>query len=128
MITVWLVVVTVTSTLVWAVISRAGDNLVSSAQPPVARTDAAEPPPSASGARRTWQGSAGLIVASCDRGAIRLVSAQPISGFHAEIKADGPDKLEVEFEARDDRGGGDVTVVARCAAGVPDFASAGEDD
>jgi hypothetical protein len=130
----WLVVVAGTSTVAWMVISRAGDDLGSSLQPPAATTDAAGPRPSGSTSpvaaetRRTWQGSAGLIVATCEQAAIRLVSAQPASGFHAEIKDDGPQELEVEFEGREDQGGREITVVARCSSGVPRFASQAEHD
>ena len=114
---VWLAVVVGASTLVWAVISRSGDDLMPSAQPAPATSH------ESSGARRTWQGSAGLVVATCDRGEIRLVSAQPSSGFHAEVKGDGPDQLLVEFETRAGRGRGEVYVVARCASGIPVFVS-----
>jgi hypothetical protein len=135
----WLVVVAGVSTLAWFVISRAGGQLVAPQEPLVATseqagggrtpaTPAVEPPdqPSA-GERRTWQGGAGLVIAVCDPGGVRLVSAQPIDGFHAEVKDAGPEELEVEFEGREDQGG-DVTVVARCASGAPAFTVEAEDD
>jgi hypothetical protein len=56
------------------------------------------------------------------------VSAQPADGFHAEVKAGGPDELEVEFEGREDDDGGDITVVARCRSGAPAFAVEADDD
>jgi hypothetical protein len=144
----WLVVVAGVSTLVWFVISRAGGQLVAPQQPLVATSEqagqprapagpSAQPsdqpsdPPSAqppTGERRTWQGSAGLVIAVCDPGGVRLVSAQPIDGFHAEVKEAGPEELEVEFEGREDESDGDVTVVARCSAGVPGFTVEAEDD
>lgn len=130
----WLVVVAGVSTLVWVVISRAGDDLVASEQPLVATTGSSgqlptrSPSPAASVERRTWQGRGGLIVAACDRGAMRLISAQPINGFHAEVKDGGPEELEVEFEGREDQSGTAVTVVARCVSGVPDFVSQVEGD
>ena len=130
----WLAVVAGTSALAWVVISRAGDDLGSSIQPPAATSATAGPRPSGSASpgtadeRRSWQGSAGLIVAACDRGAIRLVSAQPVSGFHVEVKDAGPERLEVEFEAREEGSGRDLTVAARCAAGIPQFTSQVEDD
>jgi hypothetical protein len=126
----WLVIVAGTSTLVWAVISRAGDDLATSEQPPTAATptDGHRPSSRPSGARRAWQGPAGLIVATCDRRAIRLVSAQPGSGFHVEVRENGPGRLKVEFEAREAGRGGDVTVMARCASGIPTFASQADDD
>lgn len=127
---VWLVTVAGTSTLVWVVISRAGDDLATSEQPSTAatRADGPRPSPRPSGARRVWQGPAGLIVATCDRRAIRLVSAQPASGFHVEVRNNGPEELKVEFEARESGRGGDVTVVARCANGIPTFAAQADDD
>jgi hypothetical protein len=67
------------------------------------------------------------VIAVCDPGGVRLVSAQPIDGFHAEVKDAGPEELEVEFEGREDQGG-DVTVVARCASGAPAFTVEAEDD
>jgi hypothetical protein len=123
----WLVVVVGTSTLVWVVISRAGTDLSPSEPPQAATTASSGPRPSgssspiAAGTRRTWQGPAGFVIATCERGTIRLISAQPVSGFHVEVKDNGGEKLEVEFEAREDRRGGDVAVVARCVSGVPKF-------
>lgn len=130
----WLVVVVGTSTLVWAVISRAGTDLSPSESPQAATTASAGPRPSGSsspiavGTRRTWQGPAGFVIATCDRDTIRLDSAQPVSGFHVEVKHDEGEELEVEFEAREDRQDGDVTVVARCASGTPQFTSQSEAD
>jgi len=129
----WLVVVVGTSTLVWAVISRAGTDL-SPSDPQGAVTASAGPRPSGSsspfavGTRRTWQGPAGFVIATCERRKIRLVSAQPVSGFHVEVKHDGSEQLEVEFEAREDRRSGDVRVVARCVSGIPKFTPRAEDD
>jgi hypothetical protein len=140
----WLVVVAGVSTLVWFVISRAGGQLVAPQQPLVATSEQAggarspagpSDQPSdhpsaqpATGERRTWQGSSGLVIAVCDPGGVRLVSAQPIDGFHAEVKDAGPEELEVEFEGREDQSDGDVTVVARCSDGVPGFTVEAEDD
>ena len=146
---VWLVVVASVSALVWVVISRAGDGLVSSGQPLMTtegemaappRTPSARPSrtpsrtpsndTSATSApgeeRRTWQGQAGSIVAACDATGIRLVSAQPANGFRAEVK-DEDGVLRVEFEGREDQSGTDVSVLARCVGGVPSF-SADRDD
>jgi hypothetical protein len=68
-----------------------------------------------------------LVIAACDGSAIRLVSAQPADGFHAELKDGGPDELEVEFEGREDSSGIDVRVVANCASGAPSFAAQADD-
>jgi len=138
----WLVVVAGVSALVWVVISRAGDELAAPQQPLVARTEqptaspSTSPSPSPSPSldpgqgeqRASWQGSAGLIIAACDGSGIRLVSAQPTDGFHAEIKDGGPDELEVEFEGREERSGSDVTVVAHCVSGVPTFRTQDEEE
>lgn len=141
----WLMVVAVVSTLVWVVISRAGDELVGAQQPLVARTGDAGPQPTESSSpsaaelspsasldrsleRRTWQGAGGLIIAACDGGAVRLISAQPSDGYYAELKDAGPEELKVEFDARDDHGGNEIKVVARCVSGVPDFVAQIEDD
>lgn len=132
----WLVVVAGVSTLVWVVISRTGDELATPQQPLMARTGDAgrEPSPTApvdqapSVERRTWQGDGGLIIAACGGRTIRLVSAQPVDGFHAEVKDDGPDELEVEFEGREEHSGRDITVVANCVPGGPDFAVQAEGD
>jgi hypothetical protein len=127
----WLVVVAGVSTVVWLVISSAGAQLIASQQPLVARTTDSGPGPSSTTPaapspgveRRTWEGASGSIIATCDGSTIRLVSTQPADGFHAEVKDDGPDELEVEFEAREDRSAGDVTVIAHCVSGFPDFAA-----
>jgi putative intracellular protease/amidase len=133
-IAVWLVVVIGVSTLVWAVISRAGDELAAPQRPLVATTgDAGRAPfPTADRSptvvRRTWQGAGGLVIAACDGPIIRLASAQPVDGFHATVKKDGPDELEVELEHKGERCGTDVTVVARCLSGTPAFAVRVEGD
>lgn len=174
---VWLTVVAGVSTLVWVVISRAGDDLEASGQavvstapdrgrsgadgaggsprpsrtssptrtpsptptsPAPSTTDSTSPSPTASSTpdpptssppatppsatRRTWQGAAGTVVVACDGGRARLVSAQPATGFHAEVKPEDA-ALVVEFEGREDRSGTDVELVARCVDGVPTFSA-----
>jgi len=135
----WLLVVAGVSTLVWVVISRAGNELVAPQQPLVATAGSGGQTPSASSSpatsparpstveRRTWEGTGGMIIAACDGRAVRLVSAQPLDGFHADLKNDGPEELEVEFEGREDQSGSDVTVVGRCVSGVPEFVSQVDD-
>lgn len=59
---------------------------------------------------------------ACDGGRVRLVSAQPATGFHAEVKPEDA-ALVVEFEGREDRAGTDVDLVARCVDGVPAFSA-----
>ena len=131
----WFVVVTLGSTLVWTVISRAGkqvesqEPLVATAQqgPRTAPTDTKKPSPS-SAQRRTWEDLGMLLGAECDGAAIRLVSASPADGYAVTTKDDGPDELEVEFEGREDEEGTSVTVTARCVGGVPAFTSTTQDD
>ena len=143
----WLLVVVVGSTMVWAVISRAGEGVVSagppssSAQPttdpskhPTKRptitddptsaspsaTGSPAPPPAAEPVRRTWQGLGGTVVVSCTRAAVSLVGAQPDSGFSVEVHDRGPARVEVQFEGRDDDSGGgddDKTRVRATCAG-----------
>lgn len=132
----WGVVVALASSLVWAVISRAGTQVMSpeplvgapqQASPRTRPTDATAPAP-ASAPRRTWQDLGMLLVAECDGAAIRQVSASPADGYAVETKDAGPDELEVEFEGREDAEGASVTVTARCVGGVPEFTSATEDE
>jgi hypothetical protein len=152
----WLLVVVVGSTMVWAVISRAGEGVVSadpptsSAQPttepttdpskhPTRRptitddptsaspsaTGSSAPPPTAEPVRRTWQGLGGTVVVSCTGAAVSLVGAQPDSGFSVEVHDRGPNRVEVQFEGRDDDSGGEgedeTRVRATCTGGVPAF-------
>lgn len=155
-IVLWLVVVASVSALVWLVISHTGADLVASDQPvgtprtggtTPSRSPSTSPPgspsatPSASPGespsetpsgtpspvRGTWQGSAGTIVAACAAAEIRLVSAQPADGFRAEAELEGR-RLVVQFEGREDRSGTEVSVMAQCVSGVPDFTVVTEDD
>ena len=77
--------------------------------------------------RRTWQGQAGSIVVAFDASGIRLVSAQPVNGFRADVHRED-DLIDVEFEGREDESGIKVSVVARCVAGVPSFSAQSKDD
>lgn len=169
----WLVVVAVGSTLVWAVISRAGERIVASDDPLVATSgtsasQAAKPEPTASASkseptpstatppptsststppatsgtsrppsspssprtppaleleRRTWQGPGGLVVAQCKGTTISRVSLLPDNGYQVELKNDGPEELEVEFEGREDESGSSASVHAVCVDGAPVFES-----
>lgn len=143
--TAWVVVVALASTLVWSVISRAGQGVTpettsvvpaTTATAPATGSDApgspepsvspsVSPAPSASGAgsspvRETWTGAGGVIVAACTASVIRLVGAQPDAGFTVEVKESGPDELEVEFEGQGEEGR-DSEVRASCVDGAPRF-------
>ena len=147
----WVVVVAVGSTLVWAVISRAGHQVVASNDPLVATSGPASPrsshpssptaSPDASAStsttppepgdepqRRSWQGVGGLIVAECTGATIKAISLVPDNGYAYEFKDDGPDQLEVEFEGRDDESVAQSSVRAECVDGVPVFELEVDDD
>jgi hypothetical protein len=63
----------------------------------------------------------GLVIAQCDGSAISRVSLLPDDGYAVDLKDDGPEELEVEFEGREDESGSQSTVTARCEGGVPVF-------
>ena len=90
----------------------------STPQPTSTPTEQSLPP--ATEERRTWQGRAGSVVAACGSGASPLVTAQPANGFRAEVHRED-DEVDVEFEGREDESGLHVSVVVRCASGVPSF-------
>lgn len=132
----WVLVVAVGSTLVWAVISRAGDGVVSASPPVVGSTSnpgsgpsspGPKPSPNASApVRRTWQGVGGVVVAECLGAEISRVSSTADVGFATEAKETGPERLRVEFEGREDESGSHSEVLAVCVAGVPQFETATE--
>ncbi|GAB3253866.1 hypothetical protein GCM10027448_20460 [Nocardioides dilutus] len=95
-------------------------------------TETTAPPP-AETHRKTWQGAAGRVVASCTGTKISLVAAQPHNGWRVEVDDRGPHELSVKFELteeEDDRVAArsatgevfdEVEVHAQCAGGVPAF-------
>jgi hypothetical protein len=127
----WLVVVVVGATLVWSVISRAGEGVASTAQPDVSPATISQrstpPEASASGPeprqqpdnRRTWQGTAGFVTVACAGGAASVPNAGPNPGWAIEIEDAGPDEVRVDFDVGD--GGGRVRVEAVCRNGAPVF-------
>jgi hypothetical protein len=92
-------------------------------------------PPPAETHRRTWQGAAGRVVASCTGAKISLVAAQPSNGWRVEVGDRGPQELSVKFELTEEEEDDDriaaravagevfdeVEVHARCSGGVPAF-------
>ena len=144
----WLAVVAVGSTVVWAVISRAGDDIAPTADPGVGATSSSTGPagPASSGRppsrspsrspsgsttgptaspgpaaeRRTWQGAGGLVIAECRRSAISLVSYSADPGFRVEVGDPGPEHLEGHFEGQGEEGR-ETELKADCVAGVPEF-------
>jgi hypothetical protein len=84
--------------------------------------------------RRTWQGAAGRVIASCTGATISLVAAQPNNGWRVEVGDRGPEELSVKFELTEEDEGertsdrsvagevfDEVEVHAQCAGGVPSF-------
>lgn len=147
----WVLVVALGSTLVWTVISRAGDGVVSATPPVVGATSSPGAEPSSPGpepssqsasapstqsnspttpapVRRTWQGLGGFVVAQCLGAQISLVSATADAGFATDATETGPERLQVEFEGREDESGSHSEVRAVCVDGVPQFENATSTD
>lgn len=142
----WLAVVAVGSTVVWAVISRAGEGVAPTTDPGVVATSTSPstaPPPTPSSSRspsrsagpsgsssgsptgpsvvrRTWQGAGGLVIASCRGPVISLVSSSADAGFRVEVKGRGPEELELGFQGQGEEGR-ETELKARCEAGTPVF-------
>ena len=142
----WLVVVAVGSTVVWLVISRAGDGISPASAPSIAPSAPStgpstgpsgtpphtEPPstPGSSGPaaqRRTWQGAGGLVTAECVGETISLVAASSDAGFLVDPEKRGPDEVRVAFEGQGEEGR-ETSVRARCEGGVPVFEADTTDD
>jgi hypothetical protein len=141
----WLVVVAVGSTVVWLVISRAGDGISPASAPSIApstpstapsttqpHTDRPSTPssPASSGPaaqRRTWQGAGGLVTAECVGDTISLVSYSADAGFLVEPDKRGPDEVRVAFQGQGEEGR-ETSVRARCEGGVPVFEADTNDD
>jgi hypothetical protein len=117
--TVWLAVVLVCSTLVWAVISRAGEGVTADQTPTRGQTtstprDAStptKPPPTSpkgtpsspdAAVERTWSGTGGVVVVVCRGAAAELGPASPDTGFAIEVDETGPRRVQVEFEGQGD--------------------------
>ncbi len=74
--------------------------------------------------RRTWQGPAGAVVASCRGRGITFGGAQPNSGWRIEVGDRGPEQIEVKFtRSGDDETSGEVELKARCVGGQPQFST-----
>lgn len=131
----WLVVVAVGSTLVWVVISRAGDGLTPSTGPAVAppTTQSATDRPSGGTSdgsephRRTWQGAGGLVTVECDGSDISLVASSADTGFVVEPEKQGPDEVRVSFEGQGEEGR-ETRLRAHCEDGTPVFEADTEGD
>lgn len=67
---------------------------------------------------RTWSGKAGLVSVSCTASTIRLVAAQPNSGYRVEVER-GSREVKVVFQGTGE--GTEVEVRSVCEGGVPQF-------
>ncbi len=140
----WVLVVAAGSSLVWVVISRAGQDVGSGAvSPPSATPSTSSSPtssstprpsgspsaspttsrPSGSGGpepvRRTWSGAAGVVTVQCRGAAVSLVGAQPSAdGYTVDVEERGPERVEVELQQRGDDGA-ETRVRATCSRGTP---------
>lgn len=138
----WCVVVAVGSSLVWAIISRAGQDFVnpdrvvpgtseSVAEPPSTTTkgtSAATEASSDTAVSTTWSGSAGVVTTRCSGTRIALVRALPSAdGYVVEVKDRGPDEVDVEFEGRGDETVPETRLRAHCVNGRPEYDAQVED-
>ena len=133
----WLAVVLVCSTLVWTVISRAGEGVTADETPtrgpststPRDTSTRANPPPTSPATtpgssdavvERTWSGTGGVVVVVCRGAAAELGPASPDTGFAIEVDDTGPDRVQVEFEGQGDNDA-KTRVRAWCVDGEPTF-------
>ena len=61
-----------------------------------------------------------MVVAECRDRTIRLVAAQPNSGWAVEVGSRGPHEVEVQFREKKEEGR-QVEVHAECRGGQPRF-------
>ncbi|WP_372736838.1 hypothetical protein [Nocardioides sp.] len=107
---------------------HASPSATASPKPPSSASSSTAP--SGQAQRRTWQGTAGTVVASCSGSRISLVAAQPNSGWRVEVEDRGPEEVSVHFKksedsdrsaARRSSSSEEVEVHARCVKGAPAF-------
>lgn len=70
---------------------------------------------------RSWQGSAGSVVAACQGARISFRSAAPADGWRMEVDSRGPSRVKVEFERREGDTERKTEVEATCVGGSPRF-------
>ncbi len=141
----WLAIVALGSTMVWAVVSRAGAGvsdpsgdapLVGASrgqpQPPTPSSSSRPVRPSTSGGsaspapaaparvQDTWSGAGGALVVSCTGARIVLDGAPANDGWSVEVEARGPDRVRVDFEERGEAER-ETRVEAGCRDGRPAF-------
>lgn len=125
----WLLIVSASSSLSWAVISRVGANLggagAATGGPTASTLQTATLAPTVSGSAvatltKTWVGAAGRLRASCLQGEISLTSAEPDVGYRVDVISDGPVTISVRFIADDSSG---VQVDSSCGTAGPAFST-----
>lgn len=79
--------------------------------------------PAAAEVVRNWTVPGGRVGAACIGDRIRLLFATPDAGWAVEVKATGPEDVEIELK----RGEAETKVHAACLSGAPDLTSAVED-
>lgn len=139
---VWCLVVAAGSSLVWVIISGAGQDFVgqdralpdsptSDSVPSSTGTTSTSPSTAASAetaTSTTWSGSAGVVTTRCNGTRISLVRALPSAdGYVVEVKDRGPEEVDVEFEGRGDETVPETRVRARCVDGTPRYDARDED-
>lgn len=138
----WCLVVAAGSSLVWVIISGAGQDfagqdraLPGTSAPVVVPSSASTKGSSAAtqtstdaAVSTTWSGSAGVVTTRCNGTRITLVRALPSAdGYVVEVKDRGPDEVDVEFEGRGDETVPETRVLARCVNGTPKYDAQNED-
>lgn len=79
-----------------------------------------DPAPAARSA--TWSGPAGVVTTRCVGDRINLVRAVPSAdGYVVEVKDQGPEEVEVEFEGRGEDTQPETRVEATCVGGSPRY-------
>ena len=113
---IWLVTVASASALVWTVISLTGLRQSESTLVVPAPAETA-----VSAVAGSWRGPVGRVTATCTGDDIAVGTVVPSAGWTAEFKDRGPAKLDLEFEAKQEREGKELRLIVRCVAVAPQF-------
>lgn len=111
---IWIITVASASALVWTVISLAGLRQTETTLVLPPADDAVS-----SAVAGSWRGPVGRVTATCTKDDISVGTVVPQPGYTAEFKDRGPDKLDLEFEAKQE--GKEFRLLVRCVAGAPQF-------
>ena len=128
----WMLVVVTGSSVVWSVVRRAGDEVVA-ATPDAPRSATSTPSATGStGARpeeATWSGTPGSVTVVCRGERIRLIRAIPSpDGYAVEVEEDGPSRVRLHFEGREEHDGDEIELAAVCEDARPRFRTGPETD